>query len=111
MVSAIEPLIEPMPPLPPLPPPSPPPLCPRPPHSFVHACTTLLGSVLQLLEEMTSMTVEQESMNTKNQLMISSYEGHLGSLGTSLKKAECVSEEQAHLIKNLKSTKEELVSQ
>lgn len=55
------------------------------------------------------MTVEQESLNTKNQLMLNSYEGHLGSLGTSLKKAEGVSEERAHVIKNLESTKEHLV--
>lgn len=56
------------------------------------------------------MSVKQETLNTKNQLIISSYEGHLGSLGNSLKKVEGVSNERANLIENLQSSKEELVS-
>lgn len=67
-------------------------------------------SCMQLLQEMADMTVEHETLYTRNQLMISSYEGHLGSLGTSLKRAKDASEERAHVIKNLESTKEELVS-
>lgn len=69
----------------------------------------LLFLPIQLLQEMTDITVEHETLSTKNQLIISSYEGHLGTLGTNLKNAEHESEEQAHVIKNLESTKQELV--
>lgn len=58
---------------------------------------------------MADIKVEQDTLNTKNQIMLSSYEDHLGILGTSLKKAEDVSEDRAHAIKSLESAKEELV--
>jgi hypothetical protein len=57
------------------------------------------------------MKLEQESLNTKNKLMLTSYEGHLGTLGNNLKKVEGMSEEQAHVIKDLESAKVELVSE
>ena len=61
------------------------------------------------MQEIADMRVEQETLNTKNKIMLSSYEDHLGTLGTSLKKAEGVSEGRAHAINNLESVKEELV--
>ena len=56
------------------------------------------------------MSVEQETLNTKNRLIITSYEGHLDTLGSDLKESQGVSEEQAQHIRNLESSKAELVS-
>ncbi len=78
--------------------------------SSIASGTLSLLYVFQLLHEMADMTVQQEALNTKNQLIIDSYEGHLGSLGNNLKETKGLSEEQAHVIKNLESSKAELVS-
>ena len=56
------------------------------------------------------MTVKHESLATKHQLIVTSYEEHVGNLGTSLRQAQDKGQESMQLIENLESSKAELVS-
>lgn len=65
---------------------------------------------MQLSKEIAETTVKQETLNTKHQLIITSYKGHFGTLGSSLKEAKDRSEEHAQVIENLEASKAEIVS-
>ena len=56
------------------------------------------------------MAVEHESVNAKHQLIITSYEDHFCSLGSSLKEAEDKHDEKSKAVENLEICKAELVS-
>lgn len=58
---------------------------------------------------MTDLTLEQESLNAKHQLIITSYEDHFCSLGSSLKEAADKNEEKAQAVESLEAYKAELV--
>lgn len=64
---------------------------------------------MQVTAELTEMIVKHEALATKHQMIISSYEEHLGSLGTSLKQAKDQGKESLQLIENLESSRAELV--
>lgn len=64
---------------------------------------------MQVSSELAEMTVKHEGLTTKHQMIISNYEDHLGSLGTSLKQAKDKGEENIQMIENLESSKAELV--
>lgn len=64
---------------------------------------------MQVSAEMADMMVKQEALNTKHQLMVKSYEQHLGSLGSNLKETKHISEERIQAIENLEVSKAELV--
>ena len=61
------------------------------------------------MKEMAEMAVDHESMNAKNQLIITSYEDHFCSLGSSLKEATDQKNEKSQAIESLEAYKAELV--
>ena len=65
---------------------------------------------MQVSSELTEVTVKHEALSTKHQMIVSSYEDHLGSLGTSLKQAKDKGAESMQMIENLESSKAQLVS-